>query len=363
MAFRKGTAGNDVLHGTAGKDTFNLSQGGNDRAYGGGGNDTFIMGAKLNAADRINGGSGNDTVKLAGNYGAGLTFAAKTIVGIETLQLLGNFNYNLKLSDANVAKGKTLKVDAGALNASHALTFDGTAEKNGHFDITGGHGNDVIKGGTGNDTFRLNEGGTDRATGGNGNDTFAMGGTLNAADRINGGSGTDTLALGGNYKNLVLGAATVVGIEKFTFAAGHDYKLTTNNATVARNKTLTVDAHTLHGKDNLVFNGSAETNGSFAITGGAGKDTITGGTHNDSVYGGGGKDTINLARGGNDTAQGGSGNDTFVMGAKLMRRTGSTAAAATTRSRSTAPTTGSCSARQPWWASRRSGSAPVTTIT
>ena len=309
----KGTKHNDVLHGTAGKDTFDLSQGGNDTAYGGGGNDIFKMGRTLNAADRLSGGSGSDTVILKGNYGAGLTFAAKTITGIEALTLTGKFNYKLTTNDGNVAKGKTLAVNAGALNATHALTFNGAAEKNGRFDITGGHGNDTLTGGTRADTFHLEKGGRDTAHGGKGNDTFSLGSTLTAADRIDGGANADTMVLKGHY-GLTLHATTMTNIETLRLTAGFDYRLTTNDANVAAGATLKVDAHTLHAGDNLVFNGGAETNGAFVITSGGGNDHLTGGAKNDTVTAGGGNDTIDLSHGGNDTAYGGDGIDFFVMG-------------------------------------------------
>jgi Ca2+-binding RTX toxin-like protein len=54
----------------------------------------------------------------------------------------------------------------------------------------------------------------------------------------------------------------------------------------------------------LTFDGALETNGFFAITGGAAIDTITGGANADTITpglgadvitGGGGNDTINLA--------------------------------------------------------------------
>ena len=69
------------------------------------------------------------------------------------------------------------------------LTFNGAAETNGKFAITGGAGNDVLTGGAGADFFTLTSGGNDIANGGNGNDTFSFGAAFIAADQVDGGAG------------------------------------------------------------------------------------------------------------------------------------------------------------------------------
>ena len=91
-----GGAGADVLTGGAvsdtivaggGNDTINLQQGGNDTVSGGGAADTFQFGATLTAADAIDGGTGSDNVQLKGDYSAGVTFAATTMVNVEKIIL------------------------------------------------------------------------------------------------------------------------------------------------------------------------------------------------------------------------------------------------------------------------------------
>ena len=52
----------------------------------------------------------------------------------------------------------------------------------------------------------------------------------------------------------------------------------------------------------LTFNGGAETNGQFTITGGAGADTITGGALGDTFTGGGGADTYLYTAAGQSTS-------------------------------------------------------------
>ena len=71
-----------------------------------------------------------------------------------------------------MASGATLTVDASSFTTK-TLTFDGTAESNGSFKITGGALADVLKGGQKNDTL-TGGGGTDQLTGNGGNDQFVL---------------------------------------------------------------------------------------------------------------------------------------------------------------------------------------------
>ncbi|MEZ5828880.1 MAG: hypothetical protein R3D01_11150 [Hyphomicrobiales bacterium] len=54
-------------------------------------------------------------------------------------------------------------------------------------------------------------------------------------------------------------------MEQIALAAGHDYKLTTHDATVASGETLTVDASLLGNTNALTFDGSAEIDGKFSL--------------------------------------------------------------------------------------------------
>ncbi|HEY1709101.1 MAG TPA: calcium-binding protein [Rhizomicrobium sp.] len=164
--------GNDTLNGGAGDDTLNPGTG-TDVVLGGPGNDFVNMGAALTAADKIDGGTEQDTVNLAGDYSGGITFTATTMVKVETLNLAAKFNYAITTDDATVAAGQTLTVVA-ALTSANTLTFDGSAEKDGTFNIQSGAGDDILTGGKGNDI--LSGGlGADLLTGGGGSDTFVYG--------------------------------------------------------------------------------------------------------------------------------------------------------------------------------------------
>ncbi|HTQ15407.1 MAG TPA: bluetail domain-containing putative surface protein [Rhizomicrobium sp.] len=311
-----GTSGNDTLTGTSGDDTFDLRQGGDDTASGLAGHDLFLLGATFTAADRIDGGADRDTLRLVGDYSAGVTFGAATLVNVENIQLGAGFSYSLTTNDATVAAGAILTVDGSGLGAGDVLTFDGANESDGRFRILAGAGDDDITGGLGGDVFDLSAGGIDTVAGRGGNDTFLLGGTLTAADHIDGGSGSDTVLLDGSYGGanaLILAPATLSSVETIALAAGHNYNLITDDATVVANGTLIVDAHSLGSGDMLVFDGSAESNGRFHIFGGAGNDRITGGN-----YGGpGAGDTIDISQGGRDLVTGGIGNDTILVGAAL----------------------------------------------
>ncbi|OHD02939.1 MAG: hypothetical protein A2885_14555 [Sphingopyxis sp. RIFCSPHIGHO2_01_FULL_65_24] len=160
-----GNGANNVITGTTANDIFNLSQGGDDTVSGLVGNDLFYFGAAMTAADRVNGGGHTDTLVLQGNYSAGLTFAATSLVSIERINLLsgsdtsfrdtaGNsYSYVITTVDGNVASGAQLIVDAKPLGATETLNFDGSAETNGFFVLRGGDGNDIMVGGQGNDQF------------------------------------------------------------------------------------------------------------------------------------------------------------------------------------------------------------------
>jgi hypothetical protein len=153
-----GGAGNDVLTGGKGDDVFDLSHGGDDTASGGAGDDTFNMGFGLTATDRLDGGTGMNVVNIDGIYMGDntLVFSATTMVNIQQL-VLGNSDpsncYDITTNDANVAAGQTMQIAGADLLSSQTLTFNGSAETDGHFFIAGGAASDNLTGGALSDTF------------------------------------------------------------------------------------------------------------------------------------------------------------------------------------------------------------------
>jgi Ca2+-binding RTX toxin-like protein len=120
-----------------------------------------------------------------------------------------------------------------------------------------------------------------------------------------GGDGTDTVGLLGNYV-LTLAAGSLTGIERLAvYSSGgtgtNSYSLTTVDANVAAGQQLMVAGLSLLAAESLVFNGQAESDGSFNIRGGRGADSLTGGLGGDQLYGNRGADIL----------KGGGGNDMF----------------------------------------------------
>ncbi len=300
----KGDSDDNVITGTPADDFFLVNQGGNDNLSGLGGNDLFLFGATLTSADMVNGGAGNDQIAIQGNYPA-LTLGSG-VVSVESLAIMPGsdtrfgdpgtnfYDYNITTVDANVAAGALMVVDANRLRVGEDFTFNGSAESDGSFFIYGGNGVDTLTGGAKNDVFY-----------------FGENGQWGSSDTANGGpAGTDQLALRGDY-TIVFGAGQLVSIESIGLVSAldtrfgalgtrYDYNLTMNDGNVAAGQRMTVDGAPLAADETLTFNGSAETNGSFRVFGGAGADTITGSQGGDILSGGRGADSLTGA-GGNDT--------------------------------------------------------------
>lgn len=142
--------------------------------------------------------------------------------------------------------------------------------------------------------------------------TFGGGtGTFTRDTTINGNTGFDTLtvqgidAIPGNNDALDF----VTNVEKIVFAnspTGASSTITTLDRLVAAGQTIEIDASALAPGSLFDFDGSAETNGSFNIKGGADDDILTGGDKNDILAGNGATLSPN-------TLTGGKGSDQFVM--------------------------------------------------
>ncbi len=290
-------AGNDVLIGGPGSNTFDISRGGSDTVTGGTNVDTILTGAQLDPTDVINGGGGNDVLELTGQGASPLVLQASTITNIAFLVFEPGASYDVVENDGNVAAGVTMTVRGELLTGANALTFDGSAETDGNFIIRGGTGNDVLIGGAGTDTLNLTKGGEDTAQGNGGNDIITTAATFDAGDTIDGGAGSDTLELTGDYSaGVTLTATTMVNVETLQLDAGFNYKLTMNDANVASGQRLTINASALGAANGATIDASAETDGCYTFNGGAGADkiTFTVFTANDQIAGGGGNDTLEI---------------------------------------------------------------------
>lgn len=309
-AFRiAGGAGNDIIGGGSQSDIFNLSTGGNDLAHGRYGDDTFIMGAALNAGDRLDGGPGLDTVVLQGDYSGpnAVVFNATTMTNMDYLVVQAGFNYDLTANETTVAKNAVMTIDATGLGAGNWIHFDGSTETDGYYDFADGQGNDVFIGGALSDFFSFDLGGTDTGQGGGGDDYMDVCGHFDVTDQMDGGTGYDSINLtdeGGTYTGanaLHLTAAMMVNFEEMQFDPGN-YDITTVDANVAAGVQFTVDAGSA---DQVSFDGSAETDGSFSFLDSTG---------NDNFKGGAGDDIFDMTFGGTDSVTGGLGQDTIVAG-------------------------------------------------
>ncbi|HEX2591033.1 MAG TPA: calcium-binding protein [Rhizomicrobium sp.] len=306
-------AGDDSYQGSAGH-TYAI-------VYGGDGNDTLQGGTEDNAFD---GGTGRDAIDGGG--------------GANTAQ----YNASAAGVVVDLSTGVAKYGDAAGDHLTHiqnltgSLNDDKLTGDNGSNVLNGLVGHDKLFGNDGNDTLiELGGNGKTVMDGGNGDDLLQLtdfdahtyGNSFGAGAKITGGAGFDTVELRGDYASGVnFNATTMQGVEYLQLDAGFDYKLTTNNATVAAGQTMEIDASQLDATHILTFNGAAETDGNFIIDGGDGKDVMTGGAGSDTFYGGLGVDKITSGLGHdvfvfNDPAEGGrdqitdfdANNDVFLL--------------------------------------------------
>jgi Ca2+-binding RTX toxin-like protein len=91
-------------------------------------------------------------------------------------------------------------------------------------------------------------------------------------------------------------------IDMVLLGAGQDYNLIASEDNVAPGETMTIHGVQLGAGNNVIFDGSAETDGSFVFLGSQAGDTFLGGDGDDVIFG----------LGGGDTLAGGGGADRFV---------------------------------------------------
>ena len=329
-----GDAGNNVLTGGAGLDTFVVT----------GGTDTIT--------DLGKGGADILTVAVGATANATVTSAWTATVtsvnsGTENITSSG-----LAVNLAAVTTGNGFTVT----NTGVAASFTGSSLSD---TLIGGTGNDTLNGGAGDDLLRGGLG-KDVLIGGTGIDTVSYS-AATAAVNVNlttglatGADGSDTLStieniigsafadtLTGNAGNNALTGGT--GVDTFTVSAGIDTITdlgnggadiltvaagATANATVTSAWTAS-SASVNKGTENITTSGFAvnltavttgngftvtNTGVAAALTGSGLNDNLIGGTGNDTLIGGAGNDTLTGVAG-NDILTGGTGIDTFNVSA------------------------------------------------
>ncbi|HEX6375385.1 MAG TPA: M10 family metallopeptidase C-terminal domain-containing protein, partial [Allosphingosinicella sp.] len=208
----------------------------------------------------------------------------------------------------------------GGYTIANGVTIENATSGSGHDKLTGNSADNRLDAGAGNDNLYLwFGGGNDTALGGAGNDNFFFGATLTPADIVTGGADYDTLVIQGDYAGGLTLSANVTGLEALSVLGGnntafgepgtnlYDYSLTTHNANFAAGVQARINASALQPGEDFTFNGSAETDASFVVYGGRGKDTLLGGLGNDIFF----FDTGRFASG--DTVNGGPGYDGMFL--------------------------------------------------
>ncbi|MET1110906.1 MAG: M10 family metallopeptidase C-terminal domain-containing protein [Allosphingosinicella sp.] len=253
-----GLDGSDVLHGIEGSDVLD----------GGSGDDLLDGGA---GADTLRGGSGND-IYIVDDAGDSVEEVEAAEVD-EIRTALAVFSLATRPNVENLTGTSAIRQT-----------------------LTGNAADNVVTAGAGDDILHLWGGGNDTVLAGAGGDNIFFGSTLTGADIVNGGAGTDTLVVQGDYASgLVLGP-NVTQIENVSILAGsntafgesgtnrYDYVLITNNANFAAGVQARINGSALLAGEDFTFDGSAETDASFVVYGGKGKDTLTGGLGNDIFF-------------------------------------------------------------------------------
>jgi Ca2+-binding RTX toxin-like protein len=107
-----------------------------------------------------------------------------------------------------------------------------------------------------------------------------------------GAGSDDVLVLAGGLAPEAVLPQFLNGLENVVVQEGASYSIVSPDDQVAAGATLAINAGPLDAGDSIHFDGSAETDGSFAFLGGGGGDTFLGGAGNDRIEGGGGGDSL-----------------------------------------------------------------------
>ncbi|NKI93740.1 calcium-binding protein [Rhizobacter sp. SG703] len=323
-----GTAGDDVMNGTAVADYFDGGAGndqlngkaGRDWLQGGSGNDRLDGGAD---ADDLAGGSGDDTY-IVDNAGDLVTEA--TGEGTDSVQASVSYTLSANVENLTLATGNT---GLSATGNGGANTLTGNAGANR---LDGGQGADTMIGGAGNDTYVLDDIG-DRITEASGGGTDTVESWINwtltselekltllgsqnltatgnsVANTLTGNAGNNVLDGAGGVDTMIGGAgddtyAVDVSGETIAEVAGQGIDTVNSQVSITTALWSNVENLNLLGSGNLTGLGNELDN---LLFGNSGANTLSGAAGNDTYYGGGGNDTLSDTASSNDVYRWGRG--------------------------------------------------------
>jgi Ca2+-binding RTX toxin-like protein len=287
----------DLLDGGAGNDRL-VGAFGNDTLLGGEGNDTLVG---WTGADVLDGGEGSDLYMVDA-----LDHVDDSgVVGFDRAQIFDPAGVALDLSAWRGVERVIGFTGNDTLDGS-GLTFT--------ISLLGDRGDDLLRGGAGNDTLVGNQG-DDRLEGGDGNDWLAG---VDGNDSLYGGAGHDTLIgwIGADVMDGGEGSDfyMVDALDRLhdTGIAGFDRAQVYEAAGVFLDLSEWSGIERVNGfSGNDILDASSMT-ASIFLFGERGNDLLQGGSGNDTLFGWAGDDTL-IGGSGNDFMVGDAGADHFVF--------------------------------------------------
>jgi Ca2+-binding RTX toxin-like protein len=260
------------------------------------------------------------------NLGKVLTLDSGALL---TVYADGTYSYDPNGKFDNLADGGTGASNSSVLADVFTYELEGGSSTSVEVIVTGAaspgdrlmgdSGDNSINGTPGPDIFVLSQGGDDRVNGLGGDDVFYFGGALTAQDVVAGGGGYDTLVLQGDYSGGLVLDGDVTRIEAISMLAGsnqafgdpgtgtYDYSIKTHDSNFVAGLRAKINGSALLAGEDFTFDGSAETDATFLVYGGGGKDFLTGGRGNDIFF----FDSGDFAAG--DRVNGGAGYDGLFL--------------------------------------------------
>lgn len=305
--FLSGGSGDDILSGGTGDDEIHGDQGA-DTMSGGGGNDRFVFrsASDIRFGESIDGGAGSDDV-IAVYSDSDYDFAGISIARVERLVFAANENVVVSLDQDHIGAGGIVAIDGAAGQNVVRISGSDIDLTDVVFNTWSANDAIIIAGSAAAANVLTGSGMDDRITGGDLDDIVHGGAGADILD--GGGGGVDTLSYAG--------AAVAVTVNLRTFStAGSAVNSDAFGDVLSGFESSFENVIGGNGADTLT--GSAAAN---RLEGGLGNDTINGGSGNDNLVGGGGNDRINGGTG-SDLIAGGTGSDRLTGAAGKDEMTG-----------------------------------------